>query len=552
MFVRRNLLSAILCALCSTSMCFAAVADERSDRVDKLFSAWDGESPGAAVAISQGDNLLYFATFGLRNIESGEPITRDTRFNLASASKQFTAACVADLAHRGQLDLNDDVRKYITELPDYGMEITISHLIHHRSGLRDMFELMMLAKRDLDAEVTTKEVMDLVCRQESLQFEPGSDFLYSNTNYFLLAEIVQRVSGSSLREYADERIFTPLGMEHTEFRDAVDQVIPNLASGHENAPGGFRPRESKLCLPGSGGVYSTVDDLLLWQRNFKSANWGTPELLQQLQTPPLLSEDQRQSPMIGPYAFGLMSREYRGVPIVAALFGGSFGSSSLLMRFPNQDISIIVLANSSAADATELGFAVADIYLADELGAEPEPSAIKPPPGFALFQSEDDELLIYSTRPTGESHLTTLFYKVEIQAKSESRFESINSAIPVIAELSSDGGTRVVDVEIAGGKPKRYTALAIDPPPATFVESLAGIYTSNEVGADVQFDLVDGRLELNDDSMEINVAPFMAVSKELLMSDTGVRLDVLKYEDGKALELMISTPRARKILLKRK
>ncbi len=526
-------------------------ADERGERVDQLFSAWNESTPGAVVAVAQGDEVLHFGAYGLRNVASKQPVTRETRFYLASASKQFTAACIADLAQQGQLSLNDSVRKYIPQLPEYADKVSLLHLIHHRSGLRDIFELMSLAQRDLDAAVTPTEVLDLVCRQQSLQFEPGESFSYSNTNYFLLAEIVERVSGVSLRDYAEERIFAPLGMEHTEFRDSVDQVIPQLANGHENAAGGYRARDSKFCLPGSGGLYSTVDDVLRWQRNLATGEWGGRELMRQLQTPPDLTNEQRQSPMIGPYAFGLIAREYRGLPVVVAP-GGSFGYGAMLMRFPEQDLSIIVMANSSQADATDLGFAIADIYLGDQLAAPMSPEGEKPQPRFALFRSDDGDILILSARPTGEAHLTTLSYKVAVQPSGHQVYVSVDAALPVTARFKADGSERIVEVQVADESAIVYRPLQISSPGEQAVSAMAGTYFSEEIGAEVTLKFVSGRLVMDDEGMEVSIAPFMPISADLFLSDTGVTLEVLNRKGDNVSQLVISTPRARGIVFDRK
>ena len=184
--------------------------ESQSAQVDALFAQWDkGDSPGCAVAVARNGEVLHFGAYGVRDVDTGEPISRDSAFYIASSSKQFTAACIAHLAQAGKLSLDDDLRKHVPELPDYGETITLRHLLNHRSGLRDFLELMVLAGWDLDAANGEKEALELICRQKEINFSPGSDFGYSNTGYFLLAEIVRRVSGSSLREYAEENLFMP-------------------------------------------------------------------------------------------------------------------------------------------------------------------------------------------------------------------------------------------------------------------------------------------------------------------------------------------------------
>jgi CubicO group peptidase (beta-lactamase class C family) len=229
--------------------------DSRSAQVDQLLAQWNGsDTPGAAVAVAREGEVLHIGTYGVRDVGTGEPITRDTAFYIASTSKQFTAACIAHLAQSGELSLDDDVRKYVPELPDYGDTITVRHLLTHRSGLRDFLELMIFAGWDMDAEHDEQRALALICRQKELNFRPGSDFGYSNSGYFLLSEIVHRVSGSSLREYAEEKVFAPLGMNHSAFKDDPDQVIES-GGGARADPFGVPGAAYGVC---SGGFWWAV------------------------------------------------------------------------------------------------------------------------------------------------------------------------------------------------------------------------------------------------------------------------------------------------------
>src|SRR6266446_6306761 len=190
-------------------------------------------SPGCALAVARGGKIIYEKGYGLANIEEGVEITPRTVFDIGSTSKQFTAASILLLEKQGKLSVTDDVRKYIPELPSYGQKITILQLLNHTSGLRDYLTLMELAGINTDSVTIDEDALQMIFRQKALNFAPGSDWLYSNTGFFLLSIIVKRVSGKTLREFAAENIFAPLEMSHTQYRDDHTSLIPNRALAYD-------------------------------------------------------------------------------------------------------------------------------------------------------------------------------------------------------------------------------------------------------------------------------------------------------------------------------
>ncbi len=211
----------------------ANVSAEQSKKVDEIFAKWDRtDSPGCALSAMQGGKIIYKRAYGMANLDHDVILTTDTPFHVASISKQFTAASIVLLEQDGKLSFDDDVHKYIPELPDFGAKITIRNLLHHTSGLRDQWDLLELAgwRYSLDL-ITNEDVMSVVVRQKALNFAPGSEYSYSNTGFTLLGEIVKRVSGKSLREFTTERIFVPLGMTSTHFRDDHAEIIKHQAYG---------------------------------------------------------------------------------------------------------------------------------------------------------------------------------------------------------------------------------------------------------------------------------------------------------------------------------
>src|SRR6267143_5550906 len=207
--------------------------DKKTAAVDEVFAdLTKAGSPGCALGVYRDGKTIYLKGYGLANLEESVPITTQSVFDIGSTSKQFSAVSILLLEKQGKLSVNDDVRKYIPELPDYGQKITILHLLNHTSGLRDYLTLMELAGVNTDSVTTDGDALALITRQKALNFVPGSDWLYSNTGFFLLSVIVQRVSGKTLHEFAGENIFAPLEMTHTQYRDNHAALIANRAMAY--------------------------------------------------------------------------------------------------------------------------------------------------------------------------------------------------------------------------------------------------------------------------------------------------------------------------------
>ncbi|HEU5208116.1 MAG TPA: serine hydrolase domain-containing protein [Longimicrobiales bacterium] len=334
-------------------------------RVDSLFVAYNRtDSPGCALGVYRDGAIAYARGYGMADLEQGVAIGAHTVFDIGSTSKQFTAAALALLEQDGLLSLDDDVREHVPELPDYGRPITIRHLLNHTSGLRDYIGLMTMAGTDIDDVTGDDEALAAIARQHALNFEPGAEWLYSNSGYFLASVIVERVSGRTLPEFARERIFAPLGMRSTLFRDDYRLVIPQRASAYApEGDGTYAIDMSNWQQTGDGAVFTTVEDLLLWDRNFYEPRVGGRALLDALHTRGRLSSGDTLE-----YALGLFIDEYRGARTVS--HGGSWGGyRAELLRFPDERVSVAVLCNLATTDPSTLAQRVADVYLADRLRA---------------------------------------------------------------------------------------------------------------------------------------------------------------------------------------
>ena len=339
-------------------------------RIDAAFASYDEPgSPGCAVGVLSAGTILYARGHGLASLEHAVPITPETVFDLGSTSKQITAAAIGLLALDGKLSLDDDVRKSVPEIPDYGTVITLRHLLTHTSGLRDYTDLLSLAGKREEDVTTNADALAILARQRALNFKPGAEYRYSNTGFFLASVVVERVSGRTLREFARERLFRPLGMAHTEFLDDHTQVVPGRATGY--APregGGFMVAMSNWEQAGDGSAQSSVSDLFHWAGNFESGTVGGRRLIDMLEGQGRLLDG---TPL--DYGLGLVLEEHRGQRLVS--HGGAWaGYRAMLMRFPALRLSVVTLCNVDTADTTALSLAAADAAL-DALGVAGGPAA---------------------------------------------------------------------------------------------------------------------------------------------------------------------------------
>lgn len=364
---------AVLAAAASLSVAHAghaqssrAARDPSPARIDSIFARYDHtNTPGCALGVYRDDRLVYGRGYGIADLNQGVPIGTNTVFYIASTSKQFTAASIALLLESGTLSLVDPVRKWVPELPAYTQPITIEHLVHHTSGLRDYLGLWAMSGRSIADEIPQEMALEMIARQRALDFEPGTRYSYSNSGYLLLAEIVKRASGKSLHDFTGEHIFAPLGMTSTQFHDDNTRIVARRAEGYQPTATGFQIVRTSFALVGDGGLLTTVEDLRKWDSNFyqNRLGKGDPSLVRQLVTPSSL-------PLAGGrpqrYAFGLMPGKYRGLDIVE--HGGAFiGFRAQLLRFPTEHFSVALLCNDYTAQPEAMARKVADVYLADRL-----------------------------------------------------------------------------------------------------------------------------------------------------------------------------------------
>jgi CubicO group peptidase (beta-lactamase class C family) len=429
-------------------------------QVDKLFTQWDKpDSPGCALAIIQNGEIVYQRGYGMANLEHDIPISPNSVFDIGSNSKQFTAMCIVLLARQNLLTLDDELQKYIPEIPQYSHPITLRHLIYHTSGLRDYLALMDFAGMVHENDYPDEEILALIARQQDLNFQPGTEQLYCNTGYFLLAEIVKRVSGKSLRIFAQEYIFNPLGMINTHFHDNFKEVVRNRADGYAPKDGeDFQIEMSWLDNVGAGYIHTIIEDLFLWDRNFYHNILGDygQDLIEEITTLGKLNDGK-----ILENGFGLVIGKYKGLKTIS--HGGSWmGYRSDIVRFPDRQFSVICLANLSTFNPTKLSLQVADIYLEHEFTeaiSKPTPRSVE---SINLSLAELETRIGFYHNPTTNSIWELEIKDEKLMAKlawmyfqlvpiDATHFQSVDGEFDYDIEFPDDPDRMIVKVDAGKG-----------------------------------------------------------------------------------------------------
>jgi CubicO group peptidase (beta-lactamase class C family) len=345
-----------------------------NDRVDRFFAEWSRpDSPGCTLGVVRDGRFIYQRGYGMANLDYDIPNRPGLVYYMGSVSKQFAAAAIALLVLDGRISLDDDIRKYFPEMPSYGTPVTVRHMVYHTSGIRDIYGIMALAGKRMEDVITDSQAIALIARQKELNFKPGDQYLYSNSGYFLLGQLVKRVTGKSLREFADERIFRPLGMTQTHFHDDPGHIMKlramsyepanarrNTMGTEEGSGGGYRISYlQNFDKIGAGGLYTTLDDLLKWDQNYYAPKVGGQAFLSLVRTRGVLNNGDTLT-----YAFGNNVSTYRGLR-TDEHGGALMGYKAALLRFPDQRFTVMAQCNYGPIDPSRLANQVAEVYLGD-------------------------------------------------------------------------------------------------------------------------------------------------------------------------------------------
>ena len=493
------------------------VATRPADRVDQIMAGFaNAATPGAVVAVIRDGEIAFSRAYGAANLQHAVPFRVDTRTNIGSTSKQFTAFAIELLAQRGELSLDDDVREHLPELPDFGKLVTIRHLLTHTSGYREFLNALALTGRRLDHGdwIEREEIVRLVQRQPELQNDPGAEWNYNNTGFALLARIVERKSGMDFADFMRENVFEPLGMENTVVRAVPSQVIRNSAQGYVPGEGGVWADASDLSgAMGAGGIYTTVGDLARWMRNFRRATVGGPSTFADMTTRYVLTSGDTTD-----YGLGLFIDEYRGLRRVQH-GGADVAHRSTLVYYPELDAGVVVLSNNATANVAQLADRVTDVFFADRLAprdTEGEAVAsgeafdaadfdaqdfdglagryeLAAAPGFILsFTTEDGE---FFTQATGQP-------RFPIFPTSDSTFELRVVEASMTFHRGADGRADSLTLHQNGHHVARRVAGDAWSPDVAALREYTGRFYSPELETFYVFAIEDGGLVLRHNRLE--------------------------------------------------
>ena len=479
-------------------------------RVDELFTQWEKpDSPGCVIAIIKNGRIIYKQSYGMADLERQVQLSTQSIFDISSLSKQFTAMCVVLLEKRKKISLDDDIRKYISELPDYGEKITIKHLIHHTSGLRDYIDLMFLAGMNNQKHHSEASIIQLLSRQSKLNFKPGEKFQYNNTGYFLLGVIVKRVSKKTLAEFAEENIFKILKMKHTHYCIQYNGLVKNRAVGYSKGEKGkFLTEFNFYNTTGDGGILTSVDDLFLWDQNFykNKLNGGDLTIVDQILSTGELNNGTKLN-----YAFGLFIEKHRGLDVIRH-DGVESGYRSEMIRFRDQNFSVICLSNFQDFNPTYLAKQIADIFLADQLKVESHETKLPENSGLQFITLSESELKkktgVFRNPQTGQvlkiytqqEKLIANYGDVltfEIRPVSEKTFMSIDAPVSININFEKKQGDQGSCIHVkADGREYVFESMELSTLSISKLDEYIGDYHNRELDTTYRIFVKDKKLFL--------------------------------------------------------
>ncbi len=516
---------------------YGQIPDSLSKKVDAIFTEYDKTNiPGCALAIMKDGKIIYKRAYGMSNLEYNLAITPSSIFHIASISKQFTAAAIVHLSLEGKLSLDDDIRKYIPEVPNFSYKITFNHLIHHTSGLRDQWTLQRLAGWRADDVITEKDILDMLARQKSLNFLPGEEYLYCNTGFTLLGIAVKRITGVSLRDYADSVFFKPLGMNNTHFHSDHAEITPNRTSAYNRDEQG----KLKISIPvfdnyGATSLFTTVEDLSKWDENFYTKKVGGEAFIKLMQKTGELNNKTSQN-----YAAGLVISNYKGYKTVGH-GGADAGYRSYFIQFPDEHFSIVLLANLGSINPSSLSYKVADLFLKDKSS---QPPAFKTDSNLLKVWAGDyfDMRTQSLLKLTYENEKLKLF-TLELIPTSNASFNVPNS----LSTLSFSGDSLNAQLEVFAEGAGRSVFKKINNIALTFerLEEYQGIFYSSEL--DIKYNVT-----VKDSTLQMKWARYEETKFNPMLNDifTGSGNSIIRYQRNKKNKIVgiyLSTPRARNL-----
>jgi CubicO group peptidase (beta-lactamase class C family) len=463
---------------------------------EKFTKAYAAPAPGCAAAVSLSGETVFEKAFGLADLEFNVPNTTQTIFESGSVAKQFTAAALVLLQQDGKLSLGDPVRKYIPELPDYGSPLTIRHLLNHTSGIRDWGTVMSLTGAGRGDRVIGQDLaLDVITHQRALDFTPGAEYSYSNSNYNLAAIIVERVSNQKFPAFVTERLFKPLGMNSSSIRDDYQRIVPGRAQAYSRqGPGPWRLNMPFMNVYGNGGMLTTVGDWLKWNAMLDSRSLGAP-LVEALETRGVLNDGRKIV-----YALGLEVDTYKGLKDVSH-GGATAGYQTFLARYPDNKVSVAVMCNGTSPSAGGIAAVITD-EIFGPYSEPPRPEAGAPASGaqasLPATLSEDELKKLAGIWRNEKTHAPARF----VIENGVSRWSGAR-LIPKGGGQFTAGGNQLKFTFDQHGNPtsaeavdsdkevRRFFPEAVWQPTPADLEALKGDWFSEEAGASFSL-VVDG------------------------------------------------------------
>ena len=489
-----SLLLAFACSAVAQSTPPLTALKDAPEQVSKIFAAFNHtNTPGCAVGVSVAGNEVLHAAYGMADLEHHVALAPDSVFEAGSVSKQFTAAAVLLLAEQGKLSLSDPISKYFPELPDYGTPITIDHLLHHTSGLRDWGAVVEAAGWPRGTrEYSNAWVLDIASRQKELNFKPGDEWSYTTTGYNLLAILVQRVSGKSLAQFTQDNIFVPLGMQTTRWRDDFQAIVPNRAIAYEQSDGVQRQLMPFENAYGNGGLLTTVDDLLRWNARFGGSRIGDSTFIESELEPGKLNDGRSLF-----YSAGLFITTHDGAREINH-DGSTAGYSTWLGYYPSQQLSVAVLCNEAGVNATLLGRKVVDVYLppsvADEAAAAGKTDVTLVPDAEGLYESRHNHVAFAIERKDGKLVMRGRF---PIAATSATSFRLVPEGTTYELETDASGEVTSMRAMSMGYQTDIFDKVERARPTQDEMQAMAGEYVSDEAESTLKVVLTPKGLEIH-------------------------------------------------------
>lgn len=470
--------------------------NKQQTKIDAVFSKWNKpNSPGGAVGVIKDGKLIFAKGYGMANLDYNIPNGPKTVFKIASTSKQFTAASIILLSQQGKLSLDDKLSKFFPEFPSYANDITIQHLLNHTSGIRDYIILSRLSGLNVNDYYTNKTVEKLLMNQQELNFNPGEEFVYSNSGYWLLGQIVEKVSGESLAVFAKKNIFEPLKMNNTRFHDNFVEIIKNRATGYRsNRKGGFYEYMTTLNMVGDGGLLTTINDLAKWDASFYDTSVFNKDFWNQMLQLGTLNNGKKI-----PYASGLAFRNYKGLEVIH--HSGSFvGYRTQFIRFPKAKFSVIVLANRTDTDPSKLAYKTADLFLKNQYKSnntmkKEKPSSKKSTEKAVFVTLSEKELKVFEgnywdnkskssrklvVRDGMLNYVRSNGKATKIRPIAKNKFQMIGTSVPVILTVNSKASN--FNIKLPNATPTFFVAYQ---PETTYSKDDLKTYTGNYYSAEL-------------------------------------------------------------------